>query len=142
MAQIKSICPTETDKLRNKQYWFHYSNLAVHQQSAELAGWTFYVVDQSRGYCRVSDKIITIPLWCVKRASTKQGQERLIQYILHEMAHALDWTRGNKKLGHGASFMKCLIEICPAELLVYEMSYKPRNLVAAGAIFCPESLNF
>lgn len=142
MAQIRSICDTETANLNAGLYWYDYKNLQMYQRDLKDLGWRFYVVDQTRGFCRPNGKIITIPLWCVKRAITKASKDRLVQYIIHECAHAFDYINGNRELGHGEAFMKTLMSICPRELLVYEMTYKPKNLVKAGAVFCPDSLNF
>lgn len=142
MTAVKMVCSAETINLTTGKYFYQYNREYLYMIDLKDKGWRFYVVDQSRGWCKSRDKIIAIPLWCVQKAINEQGRRRLVQYILHEIAHALDFLAGNKNLGHGESFMKILINICPAELLVYEMTYKPRNLVAAGAIFCPDSLNF
>lgn len=150
---VKSILSAQTRQLRaHNAYGMRYQHLDLYQKELESKGWTFYVVDQTRGFCRKSDRVITIPAWCYNRpeAYLKQGkplaaasaQRRLVQYILHEIAHAIDWERNKQSSGHNKPFMDILIEICPAELLVYEMTYKPANLVKAGAVFCPDSLNF
>lgn len=135
---VKNICPNETYKLNNFVYWFDYLGSHNHYQSELMKrGWRFYVVDQRRGFCISTTKTITMPKWVL---SKQQG--RIVQYLLHEIAHALDFERNGRMSGHKKPFMDILIEICPAELLVYEMSYKPKNLVAAGAKFCPDSLDF
>lgn len=88
------------------------------------AGWRFYAVDQTRGYCYYKEKVITIPAWVI--LSSRQGEK--CWYVSHEMAHAYDETRSN----HGPEFMAKLIEICPDDCIHYELEYKPRNASNAG----------
>lgn len=92
------------------------------------AGWRFYCVDQVRGRCYYSDKVITLPLWIVQNKSQAAQPGYREYYICHEMAHALDKTRSN----HGPEFMQILQRICPVEYVHYEIGYKPRNAIAAG----------
>lgn len=139
----KNICAKETITLREFGYYtLPYRFLAKHQMYLEANNWQFFVVDQTRGRCYWSKKEITIPKWVLFRAP-----DRIMQYILHEIAHALVMERYGlsealKLESHGKEFMDILIEICPKEFLIHEMTYKPSNLVKAGAVFCPDSLNF
>jgi predicted metal-dependent hydrolase len=85
--------------------------------------WSIYVVDQRRGRCYYSAKIITIPVWCLddKRPGYK------IYYIAHELAHVFAPTDS-----HGQKFMAEFIKLCPKEYLHYELDYKPRSASIAG----------
>lgn len=139
------ILSTATLALRAGHYFFKYEDSHYkHMEALMLDGWVFYMVDQQRGRCYYATKEITIPYWILGAEIQKPG--RSAQYILHEIAHALVLQRhGLKKaceVDHGKEFMEILIEITPPELLIYEMTYKPRNLVKAGARFCPDSLDF
>jgi len=106
-----------------------------------LAGWRFYIVGQDRGYCRGSEKIITVPSWLWKQeaifgqlGATMCKQTKLnyrVWYICHEMAHAIDFLR-NGKLSHDPSFMQCLKEICPPEAIGYESGYQTKTALACG----------
>ena len=87
-------------------------------------GWNFYAVDNNRGYCNLTDKVITIPMWVIR--SHKPGEK--IWYIAHELAHAYDKCEHS----HGPEFMEWLKQICPAEYVHWELTYKPRNAFAAG----------
>lgn len=83
--------------------------------------WLFLVVDQIRGRCYFGKKIITIPLWAIKKS-----REYTIYYIAHEVAHAL----GN--MDHDANFMRDFIHLCPPALQHFEIKYKPKAAMAAG----------
>lgn len=104
------------------------------QKKLEADGWSFWAVDQSRGRCYYGPKIITIPVWVFKRASTK-----LIWYICHEMSHALV---GYKVEAHGKEFMQKLAEICPIDCIIWEAGYKPQNLIRAGVKFDAATIGF
>ncbi len=86
-------------------------------------GWKFYCVEQTRGYCLESAKTITIPRWVMF-----ESDGNIIQYICHEMAHAL----APASEMHGPKFMEILMKICPAKYLHYELEYKPREARKAG----------
>jgi hypothetical protein len=88
--------------------------------------WKIYAVDQDRGRCYYSHKVITIPVWVIKRGGTK-----LCWYACHEMAHALAPIRDN----HGPVFMETLKSICPLDAIHHELGYKPRNAASAGIGF-------
>lgn len=110
-------------------------------RTSVLNGWTYYVVEQKGGYCRPSDKVITIPSWLWKPSAiaanlgatitTRTKQNYRVWYICHEMAHAMDWIR-NKKLGHDESFMNCLKLLCPPEAIGYESGYQTKTALACG----------
>lgn len=87
-------------------------------------GWTFYVVDQTRGRCYYSKKQITIPMHAWRR----KADGYLLYYISHEAAHAY----AGHEAGHGPEFMQWLKRICPSELVHYELAYKPKAAMAAG----------
>lgn len=88
----------------------------------EAQGWVFYVVDQTRGRCYYQPRIITIPLW-----ATKKSKDYLDWYVSHEIAHT--YARGDN---HGQKFMSELKRLCPEDSIHYEITYKPRNAIAAG----------
>lgn len=103
-----------------------YVPATVKAKMVELqqAGWSFWAVDQSRGRCYHGSKIITIPVWAMKRENSK-----FVQYICHEMAHAFV---GWKVASHGTEFMRMLASICPADCLIHEATYKPQNFIRSG----------
>jgi len=118
------------------------SEMALNFYKTSIAnGWKYYVVDQRRGVCRPSEKVITIPAWLWNPvamadnlrdtlcAQTKQNYR--VWYICHEMAHAMDWIR-NKKIGHDVSFMTCLKLLCPPEAIGYESGYQTKTALACG----------
>jgi predicted metal-dependent hydrolase len=86
------------------------------------AGWKFYFVKQRRGRCYHGPMVITLPTWAMKKSLSYKTW-----YICHEMAHT--FTPGDH---HGQKFMAKLIEICPKDSIVHELSYKPRNASKAG----------
>ena len=139
------ILTQETMALRAGLFFFRYRESHYrYMENLMLDGWAFYAVDQKRGRCYYQQKEITIPFWVIEREKIKPG--RCAAYILHEISHALvlkcyGWHRAIG-IDHGKEFMEILIEITPPELLIYEMTYKPKNLVKAGARFCPDSLEF
>lgn len=100
-------------------------------------GYRFYVVDQSRGACYWTKRVITIPSWIWNPQSverTHHGAPHLkykCWYICHEMAHALEYINSNGKQydnrPHGPRFMNELRAICPSDCILYELGYKPRN---------------
>jgi hypothetical protein len=144
-----NVLPKATEALRLGEYFFKpYDGLYyAHMVPLMSKGWKFYLVDQSRGWCKYAYKEIAIPKWLFSNPSITNRQAKIVQYQLHEIAHAMVCEKyglgaANKMPAHGKQFMDILIEICPPELLIFEMSYKPANLVKAGAVFAPESLGF
>lgn len=93
--------------------------------ACEAIGWSFAIVHQTRGHCYYSSKTVTVPAWAMLK-----GREYYHWYIAHELAH-IKAPSGN----HDATFMQALKELCPAESLKHELSYKPREAFKAG-IFC------
>jgi hypothetical protein len=149
---VKNIIPSETKKLRDGYYLLDYQ-FQRYQKPLMEKGWSFYVVDQDGGYCRYGAKEITIPLWLItgfykgRKVGGKISTAKTMQYVLHEIAHAMivekyGFAVASTLAPHGKEFMGILINISPPETLIYEMIYKPKNLVAAGAVFCGESLDF
>lgn len=89
-------------------------------------GWRFYVTTQRRGYCTDDvRKVITIPQWVLDK---KDKLGYFDWYCAHEMAHAYAGAR----VQHGPIFQQWLKKICPIEYQGYEVSYKPRAMIAAG----------
>jgi len=88
-----------------------------------IDGWKFYVVDQTRGWCKYKNKYITIPVWVLRK-----GRDFGIYYIAHEIAHIIS-GHGAK---HGHKFMRAFRTICPEHLQHYETEYKPAHAAAAG----------
>lgn len=113
-------------------------NVALSQYYKELRaqGYKFYVVDQSRGRCYYISKLITIPIWAIKR-----GISYLTWYIAHEMSHAYAYTM-HKDRGHGPFFQQQLLRICPSEYVHHENGYKPKHLAQAMIVngFIPDDL--
>ena len=110
-------------------------------------GWRFYVVDAKCGRCYYHDKVITIPLWlwdsekidanlihALHKAPTLTERiQYRAWYIAHEMAHAFcHISHGGDKDPHGPKFMNELKMICPPNCIHFELSYKPKNAMAAG----------
>jgi hypothetical protein len=99
------------------------------------ADWKIYVVDQSRGYCSYTAKIITVPTWAVapQKQHFYKHKGKPLQYkqwyIAHELAHAY-----TASAHHGPIFMQRLIDTCPEDSIHFELGYKPRNARAAGII--------
>lgn len=104
-------------------------------------GWQFYIVEQSRGRCYLSDKVITVPTWLWKPEAmrSKLGDTYCLQtklnyrvwYICHEMAHAIDFMqRGHSN--HDIAFMECLKKVCPPEAIGYESGYSTKAALACG----------
>jgi hypothetical protein len=89
-------------------------------------GWKIYAVDQSRGRCYYSSKVITIPTWAIRR-----GTIYFTWYVSHECAHAYNHINKTCDI-HGPNFMEWLKRICPENAIHHELGYKPRNAAAAG----------
>lgn len=86
-------------------------------------GWQIYVVDQSRGACYGSRRVITVPKWAMNRDTGY-----IAWYLAHEMAHAYAGVEAK----HGPIFMHWLKLICPPKHIHHELGYKPANAMAAG----------
>lgn len=101
--------------------------LDKHGWGAKLHDWTITTspVDKGQGWCRYATKHISIPVWVFDEC---RGEGYGEYYLLHEIAHALAGHEAN----HGPVFMAKLIEICPPELVHYELGYKPGLAAAAG----------
>lgn len=99
------------------------TTMAMYYNRLLNEGWQFHVVDQDRGRCYGVSKIITVPKWAMRRT-----QDYIYWYISHEMAHAYAGIEAK----HGPQFMKWLQRICPAKSVHYELTYKPKNAMAAG----------
>ena len=128
-----------TQKLREGAY-LSAQQYIDYQAPLMRKSWSFYFTDADRGLCCYRAKAISIPLWVLGES---MAQTR--QYVLHEIAHALvceehGFLAAQTMAPHGKEFMSTFIRICPPHLLKYEALYKPKNLVAAGAVFCPASL--
>lgn len=109
-------------------------------------GFRFYVVDSNCGRYYRMTKVITIPLWLwssvqvsanLMRYGVKDDLKNRVLYrawyLSHEMAHAMNHvTHGNNDDVHGPKFMAELLRICPKEAAHFELSYKPKNALAAG----------
>ena len=118
---IKKINYAKTAELLMMEF---PSDLSYHLQNLiEHFKYEIFVVDQQRGRCYFSEKVITIPVWAFKH-----GKEYLDWYLSHELAHAYAGPFAK----HGPLFMKKLKEICPANAIHLELGYKPRNAAAAG----------
>lgn len=143
-----NVLPKATNALREGAYFFApYDGLYLQwMKPLQNKGWKFYLVDQSRGWCKYAQKEIAIPEWLFKNPRIVGRKSRIVQYQLHEIAHAMVYEKygsaAHRLNPHGPEFMAILVEICPAELLIFEMSYKPANLVKSGAVFAPETLGF
>jgi hypothetical protein len=98
-------------------------SVKVHCRFLHKSGWKFYFTDQRRGRCYFKSKVITLPVWAMKKQVTYKTW-----YICHEMAHAYSGWHAH----HGPVFMAKLKEICPKEALIHELGYKPRNAAKAG----------
>lgn len=90
-------------------------------------GWRFYFVDQRRGYCAYEAKVITLPVWAMKREWSYKTH-----YVAHECAHAVTGKEISSKRPHGPEFMENLKVISPKECIHWELEYKPRNAKSAG----------
>lgn len=93
----------------------------------ELAGWSIYVVNQSRGVCHYSKKYVTIPTWVINKPDNYW-----IQYLAHELAHTAEHTRLPGMDSHGLEFMEEMKRLCPPELWFHELSYKPVTATLSG----------
>lgn len=73
-----------------------------------LSDWTFQWDRRKKGFgfCRPSTKTISLSANLVSLNEEKE----VVDTILHEIAHALDWVR-NRKMGHDWSWKKICIEI-------------------------------
>lgn len=100
-------------------------SVKVHAKTLMDAGWSFYAVSQTRGRCYMREKVITIPIWVIKKNTREK-----VWYIAHEIAHAMDKCQHD----HGPEFMGWLIRICPQDCVHYELGYKPRNAAMAGIV--------
>lgn len=92
-----------------------------------LSDWQIHVTSQQRGFCRYTTKEINIPYWAIQR-----GKDYANWYVAHEFAHAFCFLAGHVNEQHGSVFMEYLKDLCPAESLHFETSYKPRSAKAAG----------
>lgn len=118
--KIDSICTTLTKaipKVIPKECLNSYTGLLS-------LGWNFYGVNEKRGTCYPTFKIITIPQHAFNRYFTEP--EYLAWYIAHEMAHAFDYIN-NGNVGHDDSFIKELIKLCPENAIHYELTYNTKN---------------
>lgn len=111
---------------------YKHPTLSTVLRELDSQGWQLFVVAQSRGMNYKNKKWITIPLWVVSGKSQAKQPGYWVWYVAHEFAHSYVEVRGNY---HGPLFMEKLKEICPAEFLHYELSYKKRNASAAGISF-------
>jgi hypothetical protein len=104
-------------------------SVKVYARTLRDNGWRFYAVEQARGACYYSEKVITIPVWAILRRTVPYKT----WYISHEIAHAIAMARDNCG-DHGPDFMKALQEICPLDCVHHELGYKPRLAKAAGIV--------
>lgn len=122
--------PFTPNKLRPDYLPYFKSDLpeSVKTYVRELIGmgWKIYAVDQSRGRCYYSSKVITIPIWAIRK-----NPGYFTWYVSHECAHAYSYINGTDDI-HGPNFMEWLKRICPENAIHYELGYKPRNAAAAG----------
>lgn len=104
-----------------------------------LSDWTFQW-DRKKtgfGFCRPSTKTISLSAPLTKINS----DEEVVDTILHEISHALDWVR-NKKMGHDWSWKKICIEVgCRPEQYFSEKNvvmdkplYTVRNITTGSII--------
>lgn len=107
--------------LEDNKHLFPELDDAIEQALNE--GWQLLVADQQRGYCNYDNKIVVIPTWVLNRPMSQ-----LVWYVAHEFSHVLAGRLAN----HGPIFMEILKHICPKEYIHHELSYKPRNAMAAG----------
>jgi hypothetical protein len=125
MSKAKAnISEQATSILRTKIFDSDISILIAKYVELKNKGWQVFAVDQQRGRCYYSDKVITVPVWALQ--SDKKGY--WIYYLSHEIAHAYCGYGA----GHGLQFQEKLKEICPEEYLHYELDYKPAFAAAAG----------
>lgn len=91
--------------------------------------WRFILTYQSRGWCSLRDKTITIPEWVLAARMEKlKGKGYATWYVSHELAHSY----APRQEQHGPLFMEQLIRICPKEFQYFEYGYKQRNAKDAG----------
>ncbi len=95
------------------------------QQALTSNGWIFAMDHVKRGMCVYDTKRILLPSWLLRREQSYQ-----VYYYCHEMAHAIAGREAN----HGPVFMATLKDICPADVIHWEGTYKPRNALAAGIV--------
>ena len=86
-----------------------------------------YICDQKQGVCFYDRGYFTIPLWAYKR-----GQDYFIYYVSHELAHWATRLVCPQHTGHSKYYYNYFKKICPIELMVYELDYKPKNAKDAG----------
>ena len=122
----KKVCQIETFDLLNRiiDAEDNLEGLAVAFNKALDSGWLFFVTDTRRGYAHYSIKVLTIPLWCIKRREPEYWK----YYLAHELSH----TVSGYEAKHGPAFMQAFMSICPKHLQHYEIDYKPSNAMAAG----------
>lgn len=100
--------------------YYGFKLMAIYTQLYN-EGYGIYVVDQARGFC-TTGKVVAIPL------AILHDKGRTTYYIAHEFAHAIVGIHHQ----HDKVFMDKLIEICPAEYIHMELSYKPSHTLAIG----------
>jgi len=119
-----SFMLTETGKLYDARIKGYMDNLIT-------AKWQFIAVEQQRGVCYYGHKVITIPMYAIRK-----GIDHTTYYLAHEMAHAYAGYKAN----HGPLFMEWLAKICPIEWQYMEYEYKPRHAANAGLAISNEML--
>lgn len=84
-----------------------------------------YVTRTRHGQAWFNCKWITVPLWAMSKDA-----EYIDWYISHELAHIIQFARGDFKAGHGPAFQATLKSLTP--YAYHELGYKPRMATAAG----------
>ncbi len=109
-----------------------------------------FVVDQRRGFARVSQDTLTIPRWIFPGGYDwhKKDIDMVVYYVAHEMAHFFAyWGRQRVDLltvrpvmmtvcdiGHTLHFMKWFKRICPRQYWHFEAAYTPMSTTHEAAV--------
>ena len=87
-----------------------------------------YAVKQRCGRAYFGKRMITVPVWAMKRP---KGEGYVLYYLAHELAHIANQDAGTSD-NHGPCFMAHFRKLCPVQYQHWELGYKPRRAAAAG----------
>lgn len=115
----------------------NYAHTKMSDHGLIQQGWTFKFSNAKTqlGYCNATDKTITF-----SKQYSKIDDDEIIDTILHEIAHALDYIY-NKKVSHGETWKKICREIgAKPERLANDVKFTPSKKYTMICEECGEYL--
>jgi len=93
----------------------NYPAMREKLQYLRAQGWKIQITHADRGFCRISDKLITIPCWVFMHSD----REYDVYYLAHEMAHTIP----DPEI-HGDIWLTEFIRLCPIRIRKFEIGYR------------------